>query len=82
MSMLRTLLAERFKLRFHRETKELPVFPLVVGKKEPFPAAGLRSPRWKHRRSGLHLHSLPGGHRRRNIINPVKHSLEKAMRVQ
>lgn len=30
--MLRTLLADRFKLTLHRDTKELPVFALVVGK--------------------------------------------------
>jgi uncharacterized protein (TIGR03435 family) len=35
MSMLQTLLAERFKLRLHRETKDLPVFLLIVGKKGP-----------------------------------------------
>ncbi len=30
--MLRTLLAERFKLAVHRETKEMAVYDLVVGK--------------------------------------------------
>ncbi len=35
MLMLRALLEERFKLVVHRETKELPVFALVVGKKGP-----------------------------------------------
>lgn len=30
--MMQTLLAERFKLTFHRETKELPVYGLVVAK--------------------------------------------------
>jgi uncharacterized protein (TIGR03435 family) len=30
--MMQTLLAERFKLRFHRETKPMPVFALVVAK--------------------------------------------------
>jgi uncharacterized protein (TIGR03435 family) len=30
--MMQTLLAERFKLVFHRETKPMPVFALVVGK--------------------------------------------------
>ncbi len=30
--MMQTLLAERFKLTFHKETKELPVYALVVGK--------------------------------------------------
>ncbi len=29
--MLQTLLAERFQLKFHRETKELPAYNLVVG---------------------------------------------------
>jgi uncharacterized protein (TIGR03435 family) len=31
-AMLQTLLAERFKLVLHRETKELPVYTLLVGK--------------------------------------------------
>jgi uncharacterized protein (TIGR03435 family) len=35
MEMLRTLLAERFKLAFHRETKEIPVYALVVTKNGP-----------------------------------------------
>jgi bla regulator protein blaR1 len=33
--MLQTLLAERFQLKFHRETKELPVYDLVVGANQP-----------------------------------------------
>ncbi len=33
--MLQTLLSERFKLRIHRETKELPVYALVVAKNGP-----------------------------------------------
>lgn len=33
--MLQNLLAERFKLTFHRETKELPIYALVVGAKGP-----------------------------------------------
>ena len=33
--MLQNLLAERFKLRFHRETKELPVYTLTVDKDGP-----------------------------------------------
>jgi uncharacterized protein (TIGR03435 family) len=32
MEMLRTLLSERFKLAFHRETRELPGYALLVGK--------------------------------------------------
>jgi hypothetical protein len=30
--MLQSLLAERFQLRFHRETKELPVYALIIAK--------------------------------------------------
>jgi uncharacterized protein (TIGR03435 family) len=33
--MVRTLLAERFKLSFHREMRELPVYSLVVAKSGP-----------------------------------------------
>ena len=33
--MLQALLAERFKLTFHRETKEMPVYALVVAKNGP-----------------------------------------------
>ena len=33
--MLQTLLADRFQLKIHRETKEVPVFALVVGKNGP-----------------------------------------------
>ena len=33
--MLRALLAERFKMKIHRETRELPVYALVVGKNGP-----------------------------------------------
>jgi hypothetical protein len=32
---LRTLLAERFKLAFHRETKDIAVYALVVAKDGP-----------------------------------------------
>jgi uncharacterized protein (TIGR03435 family) len=33
--MLQSLLAERFKVEIHRETKELPMYALVVGKNGP-----------------------------------------------
>jgi uncharacterized protein (TIGR03435 family) len=33
--MLQSLLAERFQLQFHRETKELPAYDLVVGNSPP-----------------------------------------------
>jgi len=33
-AMLRTLVEERFKLKLHRETKEMPVYELVQGKSE------------------------------------------------
>jgi uncharacterized protein (TIGR03435 family) len=33
--MTRTLLAERFKLKFHRETKEVPVIVITLGKTAP-----------------------------------------------
>lgn len=32
---MRGLLADRFQLRFHRDTKELPVYALVLGKNPP-----------------------------------------------
>src|SRR3954470_18278553 len=33
--MLQTLLADRFQLKFHRETKDLPAYNLVVGNDPP-----------------------------------------------
>ena len=44
--MLQTLLADRFQLKLHRETKELPVYNLVVDKKGPKlkDSAGARPP--------------------------------------
>ena len=35
LSMLQSLLAERFKLRVRRETKQLPVYALVIAKGGP-----------------------------------------------
>ncbi len=40
MAMLRTLLAERFKLRFHREAKEFSIYALAVAKGGPKYAQG------------------------------------------
>ncbi len=44
--MLQTLLADRFQLKFHRETKELPVFVISLGKNPPklFTGKGRRDP--------------------------------------
>ena len=39
--MMRTLLEERFKLKVHRETKEAPVYFLVMAKKAPTGGSGL-----------------------------------------
>ena len=35
--MIRSLLEERFKLKIHRETRELPVYALTTGKNRPKP---------------------------------------------
>jgi uncharacterized protein (TIGR03435 family) len=43
--MVQTLLAERFHLRVHRETKELAVYALVIGKNGPKVEAAKDSPR-------------------------------------
>ena len=40
MLILQRLLAERFKLVVHRETKELPIYRLVTGKDKPRLRAG------------------------------------------
>jgi uncharacterized protein (TIGR03435 family) len=33
--MLQSLVADRFKLKLHREMKEVPVYALIVGKRGP-----------------------------------------------
>jgi uncharacterized protein (TIGR03435 family) len=40
--MLRTLLAERFKLTVHTETRELPIYALVMARSDAKPGAQLR----------------------------------------
>ncbi len=40
--MLRTLLADRFKLVMHKETKELPIFELVLAREDGKPGPQLR----------------------------------------
>lgn len=43
--LVQSLLEDRFQLKFHRETKEMPMFELAAGKKAPKlgdPVAGLR----------------------------------------
>src|SRR5207249_5172791 len=42
--MLQTLLAERFKLAIHRETKDLPMYALVVGRNGPKMKESLKEP--------------------------------------
>jgi uncharacterized protein (TIGR03435 family) len=40
--MMRTLLAERFKLAMHKQTKELPIFELVLARQDGKPGPQLR----------------------------------------
>ena len=55
-SMLQTLLAERFKLVVHRETRELPAYSLVLGKTE-----SKLKPAAPDRKSGMANTVGPGG---------------------
>ena len=53
MGMLRALLASRFHLVFHRETRELPVYALVVDKNGPkIPLLGQGDASWSVKGSG------------------------------
>ena len=49
-AMLQNLLAERFKLAIHRETKELPMYSLVVAKNGPKMKASESRPAGQGRR--------------------------------
>ncbi len=55
---LRTLMADRFQLRVHRETKEMPVYALVVSKKGPKIVKTVES---YTRETGLSLRRSAGG---------------------
>ena len=60
MKMLGTLLADRFQLRFHRETRQLPVYRLTVAKggpqARPSPRAGRESQVGHPCRAGVFAH--------------------------
>jgi len=58
--MLQTLLAERFQLKYHRETKELTAYDLVVGP---------RPPKLKPSVPGVESRRTPGGKLRTDYIN-------------
>ena len=57
-AMLQTLLAERFKLMVHRETKEVPAYSLVLAKRESKLKAAMRD-----RKSGMVDTVGPNGER-------------------
>src|SRR5579872_5145251 len=48
MALIQALLAERFHLRLHRETRELPIYSVVVGKSGPRlqPTTAATGPTW------------------------------------
>ena len=54
--MLRALLADRFQLKFHRDTKELPVYHMVKAKK-----SGLFKPATPDEKFSWNLSQGPGG---------------------
>jgi len=62
-AMLRVLLEDRFQLRVRRETKEMPVYTLVVGKggSKPTPHAGEPPPPGQAIRSGRGMFSIKKG---------------------
>ncbi len=63
--MIQALLADRFKLQFHRETKELPTYSLVVGKGGPkfheseAVAEERKGPRMRMERGRFNLEGAP-----------------------
>ena len=54
-TMLQTLLADRFQLRFHRETRQLPEYALVLGRNGPKLQASAPDAAWRTRLSGSGL---------------------------
>ena len=54
-TMLQTLLADRFQLRFHREIRQLPEYALVLGKNGPKLHASAPDATWRTRLSGSGL---------------------------
>ena len=56
--MLQSLLATRFQLKFHRETKETPVYALMVGR---------NGPKFKESAAGGTFHSLTSVNGRNQI---------------
>ena len=65
--MLRTLLAQRFNLKFHFETKELPVYALIVGR---------NGPRFKKSAPDASDAALIGVHGRNQTITIPRESME------
>ena len=57
--MLRRFLAERFKLRLHHETRQLPIYELVMAKKRRRVRAGAPEGRWRLR-ARLRFHPADG----------------------
>jgi len=59
--LLRSLIEERFQLKVHRETRQMPVFALVAGKSGPKlkPHRGSTTDRW--------MRTLPGGWEMNNV---------------
>jgi uncharacterized protein (TIGR03435 family) len=65
--MLQGLLAERFKFRFHWETKEMPVYAMVVGK---------NGPKFKQGTTDEISHTHTGVHGRNQTVTSSKETME------